>query len=321
VAALAAAMWQEIRADRQQAEVLAAIAPLGPGRPCGGDLQEPRHAAALTTAIRYGTAASMATQRAQRAFLAHRKARQAGLLLPSPPGPLDAANENCTNELPVPPDPPACAPGSAVEPAPPRAAPDRQPRKAPAGGPAEVPEAELDDAAWLASLPAVEADPEREAERRRALMRVEPAAVRRTIGHAPLRGIEQYLAAGDPVAYEQWFARQPKPPRRVMEFLSEEDAAAVRWVTRHNPPWSAAATWATTARRCRRSCPRPGPRARTRRRRGRPSCRRRRRRRPGPGRRRRPSFWPTCGRGWRGCSTGGGKGGRTSSTWPRRSAR
>jgi len=129
-------------------------------------------------------------------------------------------------------------PGLAVEPAPARAAPDTKPRKAPAPSPAEAQEEELDDdAAWLASLPAVEADPEREAERRRALMRVEPAAVRRTIGHAPLRGIEQYLVAGDPVAYEEWFARQPKPPRRVMEFLGEEDAAAVRWVTRNNPPW------------------------------------------------------------------------------------
>jgi hypothetical protein len=121
----------------------------------------------------------------------------------------------------------------AVEPAPPRAA-RAKPGKAPA---AEVLEEELDDAAWLASLPVVEADPEREAERRRALMRVEPAAVLRTIGHAPLRGIEQYLVAGDPVAYKKWFARQPKPPRRVIEFLSEADAAAVRWVTRHNPPW------------------------------------------------------------------------------------
>ena len=44
VTALAVAMWKEIRADRQEAEVLAAIPPLGPGRPCGGDLQQPQHA-------------------------------------------------------------------------------------------------------------------------------------------------------------------------------------------------------------------------------------------------------------------------------------
>ena len=97
---------------------------------------------------------------------------------------------------------------------------------------------ELDDAAWLASLPVVEDDPEREAERRRALMKVEPREVRRTIGHAPLVGIEHYLVAGDPVAYEAWFARQPKPPRVQMEFMTEADVAAVNWVTRHNPPWA-----------------------------------------------------------------------------------
>ena len=95
----------------------------------------------------------------------------------------------------------------------------------------------LDDEAWLASLPVVESDPEREAERRRALMRVEPKMVRRVIGHAPLRGIEQYLVADDPVAYEEWFARQPKPPRSPAKCLTAADAAAVEWVTRHNPPW------------------------------------------------------------------------------------
>ena len=95
----------------------------------------------------------------------------------------------------------------------------------------------LDDETWLASLPVVEADPEREALRRRALLKVEPKAVRRVVGHAPLRGIEQYLVADDPVAYEEWFARQPKPPRSRAKSLTAEDAAAVAWVTRHNPPW------------------------------------------------------------------------------------
>ena len=52
VAALAAAMWKEVRADRQEAEVLAAIPPLAPGRPCGSDLQEPGHALSLNTAVR-----------------------------------------------------------------------------------------------------------------------------------------------------------------------------------------------------------------------------------------------------------------------------
>ena len=52
----------------------------------------------LNTALRYMTAASMASQRAQRAFLAHRKAKRDGLLLPEPTALPDAANENRTNE-------------------------------------------------------------------------------------------------------------------------------------------------------------------------------------------------------------------------------
>ena len=67
------------------------------GRPHAGDLQEPAYALSLNTAIRYLTAASMATQRAQRAFLAHRKARRDGLLEPETAAPR-AANENRTNE-------------------------------------------------------------------------------------------------------------------------------------------------------------------------------------------------------------------------------
>ncbi|MFL5338167.1 MAG: hypothetical protein ACJ8H8_34610, partial [Geminicoccaceae bacterium] len=93
VTALAVAMWKEIRADRQEAEVLAAIPPLGEGRPCGGDLQQPGHALSLNTAVRYATAAGMATQRAQRAFLAHRKAKAQGLVVESA-APSIAANQN-----------------------------------------------------------------------------------------------------------------------------------------------------------------------------------------------------------------------------------
>ncbi|MFZ1431688.1 MAG: hypothetical protein WAS21_33615, partial [Geminicoccaceae bacterium] len=91
VTALAVAMWKEIRADRAEAGVLTAM-------PCaadaGRDLGEKRHALSLGTAIRYASAAGMATQRAHRAFLAHRKAKQAGLVLPAP------AAADCTNELP-----------------------------------------------------------------------------------------------------------------------------------------------------------------------------------------------------------------------------
>src|SRR3954453_4099539 len=103
VEAIATAMWNEIRADRTLAEVMAAIPPLGPGRPHGGDLQEPRHALSLNTALRYLTAASMASQRAQRAFLTHRKAKRAGLLLPERPL-APPANENRTNYMPSEPD-------------------------------------------------------------------------------------------------------------------------------------------------------------------------------------------------------------------------
>src|SRR5262249_6320307 len=107
----------EIRADRTLAEVMAAIPPLAPGRQHGGDLQEPRHALSLNTAIRYMTAASMATQRAERAFLAHRRAKRDGLIVSEAVGSPEATNENhqtksrprpkataclaekCTNEL------------------------------------------------------------------------------------------------------------------------------------------------------------------------------------------------------------------------------
>ena len=47
------------------------------------------------------TAAGMATQRAQRAFLAHRKAKQAGLILPAAEPEAIPANQNCTNEFPA----------------------------------------------------------------------------------------------------------------------------------------------------------------------------------------------------------------------------
>ena len=76
--AVAAAMWLEIRADRVECDVMAEIPPL-PHRSHGGDLKEPAHAASLATAIRYRTGAGMATQRAQRAFYAYRKARRDGL--------------------------------------------------------------------------------------------------------------------------------------------------------------------------------------------------------------------------------------------------
>ncbi len=83
VTAIAAAMWMELRADRIQAEVLADIRPACPGRSHGSDLQDRDNAAALSTVIRLATAAGCASARAQRAFLAHRKARAQGLIGPA----------------------------------------------------------------------------------------------------------------------------------------------------------------------------------------------------------------------------------------------
>ena len=91
VSALAVAMWNEIRADRTEAGVLTAI-PRDSAH--GRDLKDARNRLSLGTAIRYASAAGMATQRAPRAFLAHRKAKKAGLILP-----VVAAPANCTNDF------------------------------------------------------------------------------------------------------------------------------------------------------------------------------------------------------------------------------
>ena len=128
VTAIAVAMWNEIRADRTLVETMAEIPPCRPGRSHGTNMQEPRHAMSLNTALRYLTAAGMATQRAQRAFFQHRKAKRDGLLVPAPheiaeppanqnytnentsepdrpcalPAPAEPNSRNCTNELPTP---------------------------------------------------------------------------------------------------------------------------------------------------------------------------------------------------------------------------
>ena len=83
VTAIAGTMWKEIRADRAEADAMIAIAPSGPGRSHGTDMSNPEHRLSLVTALRYASAAGMATRRAQRAFLAHRKAGRAGLILPA----------------------------------------------------------------------------------------------------------------------------------------------------------------------------------------------------------------------------------------------
>jgi hypothetical protein len=160
----------------------------------------------------------MATRRAVRAFLEHRKARQAGLLLPARTREADAAK--CTNEL------AAAAPGGpcgrAVAALPP---------------PAEAPApAEPDPDAWLAEVPVVEQDPADEALRRSLLGMVEHEGLRAQAATGTLQQIEQLVVAGDPAAYEEWFARQPKPPFPPMA-LPDSIKADIAQATRHNPPW------------------------------------------------------------------------------------
>ena len=113
VTAIAVAMWNEIRADRTLVETMAEIPPRRAGRSHGTDMQEPEHARSMGTAIRYMTAAGMATQRAQRAFFAHRKAKQAGLILPAAEPAEAPANQNGTNEITREPDRPATSPAAA----------------------------------------------------------------------------------------------------------------------------------------------------------------------------------------------------------------
>ena len=308
VGGIAVAMWKEIRADRVECDVLTEIPP-APGRGHGGDLQEPRHAASLTTAIRYQTAAGMAVMRAQRALLAHRKAKKDGLApeiaraVPVPPEPAnqnrrpepadERAAEKCTNEF---------LPGTS-EPEPP-GAPGRVASRT--GGDA------LDDQAWVASLPVVEADPEREARRRELLLQVEPAILRRAIGHAPLAGIENYLSArhgrlrGMVRAPAQAAARGTGEPGRHRPGAGRPRHPAQSALDQGRVPVLLAAAGAEGAARP------PGHDA---------GSGRAQPKRPSPRRRRSPPRSPSCAPGSPGCSTAAPRGGPTSSIWPRRFVR
>ena len=114
VSAIAVAMWNEIRADRTLVETMAEIPPRRTGRSHGTNMQEPENVRSLGTALRYMTAAGMATQRAQRAFLAHRKAKRDGLIVPAPPELAEPpANQNGTNENTREPDRPLALPAPA----------------------------------------------------------------------------------------------------------------------------------------------------------------------------------------------------------------
>lgn len=87
------------------------------------------------------------------------------------------------------------------------------------------------------AVPPVEPDPEREARRLAILAGIKPV-LRPDLTGAGLDLLEQYAAATDPdpAAYETWFAAQPKPVFPALT-LPPEDQAAIRHVTRHNPPW------------------------------------------------------------------------------------
>ncbi|MFZ1426332.1 MAG: hypothetical protein WAS21_06145, partial [Geminicoccaceae bacterium] len=94
-----------------------------------------------------------------------------------------------------------------------------------------------DPDAWLARCPVVEADPSDESLRRALLGTVEHEIMREMIMGAPLKGIEQFVVGDDAVAYEEWFAKQPKPHFPPMD-LPESYKADILHVTRDNPPWA-----------------------------------------------------------------------------------
>ena len=94
-----------------------------------------------------------------------------------------------------------------------------------------------DPEAWLAKCPVVEADPSDESLRRALLGLVEHPIMREMMLAAPLKGIEQFVVSDDPVAYEEWFAKQPKVPFGHVD-VPESYKADIERVTRHNPPWA-----------------------------------------------------------------------------------
>ena len=94
-----------------------------------------------------------------------------------------------------------------------------------------------DPDAWLARCPVVETDPSDESLRRALLGTVEHTIMRDMIMGAPLKGIEQFVVGDDAVAYEEWFAKQPKPDFPPMD-LPESYKADILHVTRDNPPWA-----------------------------------------------------------------------------------
>ena len=95
---------------------------------------------------------------------------------------------------------------------------------------------EPDPDAWLADVPVVEADPSDESLRRSLLGMIEHPILREIATKAPLKSVEQLIVASDDVAYEEWFAKQPKVPFGQVD-LPESLKADIEEVTKHNPPW------------------------------------------------------------------------------------
>ena len=85
-------------------------------------------------------------------------------------------------------------------------------------------------------MPVVEADPSDESLRRSLLGMIEHPILREIATKAPLKSIEQLIVASDHVAYEEWFAKQPKVPFGQVD-LPESLKADIEEVTKHNPPW------------------------------------------------------------------------------------
>jgi len=212
------AMWTERRADRLEAGLLADGPRAAPDR--GADLAgDPDGRAALATLLRYRTVGQNALRRGVELLLKHRTARRKGLLLEP------AAADSARAPLPTAPQGP---PSRRVVARPIEAA-----SEAPVGRPTST----EDDAPAPTPLPPVEADPSREARRLELLARVTPV-LRPGLARTGLDLLEHHLAASDPdpTVYEAWFAAQAKLPAAPMP-LAPEDEAAIRHVTRHNPPW------------------------------------------------------------------------------------
>ena len=102
--------------------------------------------------------------------------------------------------------------------------------------PEEASEEPPDPDAWLFEIPVVESDPSKESLRRALLGMIEHPILRQMAGQGPLEGVEQLVVCDDPVAYEEWFAKQPKVPFAPLD-LPDSIVADIEAVTKDNPPW------------------------------------------------------------------------------------